>query len=217
MNDDSIMYIQKEQLVKGIAEDIREQSGQLLARNKNLEFSVAELIVGMAIASYRDFPKFFENQKNHLWRHDQSKTINGKIVALIGNGNINKKVKKILNLFPDTQVYSFSKTGSNGAIPIEKLDNVIHKFDIIVVAVPLNDSTTGLISKERLDMMKPGALLINISKGMVIDQEALVESLNNKKIFAAIDQAYPDPLPSDHPLWDCPNIIIMPHVGSNAV
>jgi Phosphoglycerate dehydrogenase and related dehydrogenases len=79
--------------------------------------------------------------------------------------------------------------------------------------VPLSDATTGLVDRDFLASMPDGALLVNVSRGKVVDTEALVEAAGSGRIRAALDVTDPEPLPADHPLWHTPGVLISPHVG----
>jgi len=79
--------------------------------------------------------------------------------------------------------------------------------------VPLTDATRGLVDTGFLARMRDGALLVNVARGGVVDTDALVDALRTGRISAALDVTDPEPLPEDHPLWGCPNLLVSPHVG----
>ncbi len=85
----------------------------------------------------------------------------------------------------------------------------------MILAVPLVDSTRKLVDASFLAAMKDGALLVNVSRGGVIDTDALVEALQDGRIRAALDVTDPEPLPADHPLWSLPGVLITPHLGGD--
>ena len=194
---------------------INEDRG-LDGRNSDTAALTAEFTIGLAIASYRGIPMYLDNQKNHQWIFSQQKSLNGKMIAVIGNGNIGKRMQAIKSFAPRAQVINFSRTGSEGSLIIDKFFTALEKFDIIIVLADLNDSTQNMFNKDVFSKMKDGSLFINMSKGPIVNTMDLVEELHKDRIFAAIDQVDPDPLPVDHPLWDCPNLILTPHVASNA-
>ncbi|NXH23541.1 GRHPR reductase, partial [Bucco capensis] len=102
-----------------------------------------------------------------------------------------------------------------GATYCEKIDDLLQQSDFVLLSVILIPETHKLIGKRELELMKPTATLINISRGLVVDQDALVVALQNKVIKgAALDVTYPEPLPRDHPLLKMKNVIITPHIGS---
>ncbi|KAM6374133.1 LOW QUALITY PROTEIN: putative 2-ketogluconate reductase [Alca torda] len=105
-----------------------------------------------------------------------------------------------------------------GAHYYKKMEDLLPQSDFVMLVVNLTPETHKLIGKKELGLMKPTATLINISRGAVIDQDALVEALQNKVIrAAALDVTYPEPLPRDHPLLKLNNIIITPHIGTATV
>jgi len=116
----------------------------------------------------------------------------------------------------EVQVTSFSKSGTDGALTMDKFDEQLSTFDVIILIVPLNAQTRYLMNASRLAKMKDGAALVNVARGAIVDTEALLAELNSKRIFAALDVTDPEPLPVGHPLWSAPNTIITPHVGGDS-
>jgi phosphoglycerate dehydrogenase-like enzyme len=82
-----------------------------------------------------------------------------------------------------------------------------------VLIVPLTELTRGMVDAAFLARMKDGALLVNVARGQVVDTDALVSELDSGRLCAALDVTDPEPLPGDHPLWRCPNLLVTPHVG----
>jgi phosphoglycerate dehydrogenase-like enzyme len=99
---------------------------------------------------------------------------------------------------------------------ISDLEQMIPTADVIILTVPLNEKTKGLVDARFLALMKQGALLVNVARGPVVETDALVDALNSGKISAALDVTNPEPLPADHPLWDAPNCLITPHLGGES-
>lgn len=194
---------------------INEDHG-LDGRNEDTAALTAEFTIGLAIASYRGIPLYLDNQRNHKWIFSQQKSLNGKMIAVIGNGYIGKKMQAIKSFAPTAKITNFSRTGSLGSLTVDKFFEAVETFDVIIVLAELNDSTRNMFNKDVFSRMKDGSLFINMSKGPIVNTMDLVEELNKDRIFAAIDQVDPDSLPADHPLWDCPNLILTPHVASNA-
>ena len=176
--------------------------------------STAELAVGLTIASLRGFPEFVRNQDKGQWVHKRYQSMNDKKIAVIGYGSIGKTVARNLSGF-DVTVVPFSRSGSDGSLKISDLDQHLPTFDVVILILPLNDESRKMFNKERLARLKDGALLVNVARGGIIDTDALVAELNSGRITAALDVTDPEPLPSGHPLWSAPGVLIAPHVGGN--
>jgi phosphoglycerate dehydrogenase-like enzyme len=140
--------------------------------------------------------------------------MNDKKIAVIGFGSIGKTVARNLSGF-DVTVVPFSRSGSDGALKIADLDKHLPTFDVVILILPLTDESQKMFNKERLALLKDGALIVNVARGGIIDTDALVAELNSGRITAALDVTDPEPLPVGHPLWSVPGVLIAPHVGGN--
>ncbi|NWX73867.1 GRHPR reductase, partial [Alca torda] len=145
-------------------------------------------------------------------------------LGIIGMGSIGYKVAQRARAFNMRILYhnrnrrSKEEEEAVGAHYYKKMEDLLPQSDFVMLVVNLTPETHKLIGKKELGLMKPTATLINISRGAVIDQDALVEALQNKVIrAAALDVTYPEPLPRDHPLLKLNNIIITPHIGTATV
>ncbi|XP_010222832.1 PREDICTED: glyoxylate reductase/hydroxypyruvate reductase-like isoform X2 [Tinamus guttatus] len=145
-------------------------------------------------------------------------------LGIIGMGSIGYKVAQRAKAFEMKILYhnrnrrKMEEEQAVGAHYCEKMDDLLQQSDFVLLVVSLSPETRKLIGKRELGLMKPTATLINISRGAVIDQDALVEALQKKIIrAAALDVTYPEPLPRDHPLLKLNNIIITPHIGTATV
>jgi glyoxylate reductase len=142
----------------------------------------------------------------------------GATLGLVGFGRIGRAMARRAAGFDMRVIYydpqaRGSDTGD--ASPTESLDALLEQADFISLHTPLNDETYHLINAEALIKMKPNAVLINTSRGPVVDMDALHEALKSRRIFAAaLDVTEPEPLPLDHPLFELDNIIITPHIAS---
>lgn len=145
--------------------------------------------------------------------------IHGSTLGIIGMGRIGRQVAKRARAF-DMKVHYFNRRRDEQAeaqlgatyLPFNEL---LSTSDYVMLCCPLSDETCGLIGRAQLAMMKRTAILINISRGPVVDTAALTEALRTKQIYAAgLDVTDPEPLPRDHPLLQLPNLTIAPHLGS---
>ncbi|XP_039926287.1 LOW QUALITY PROTEIN: probable 2-ketogluconate reductase [Hirundo rustica] len=147
--------------------------------------------------------------------------VSGATLGDRGNGTIGYKVAERAKAFEMKILYHTQKfrgkaeeESAVGAVYCKKIDDLLQQSDFVLLAVSLTPQTHKLIGKRELELMKPTTTLINISRGLTVDQDALVEALQNKVIkAAALDVTYPEPLPRDHPLLKLKNVIITPHVG----
>ena len=177
--------------------------------------STAELAVGLAIASRRGFPEFMREQIAGRWSHHRTSALSDSKIGIIGYGSIGKKIAKNLSGF-EVSVTAFTQSGRDGCLTIDQLDAHLPELDIIILILPLSDSSRHLFNAKRLAAMKDGALLINVARGPVVETDALVKELNSGRIFAALDVTDPEPLPAGHPLWSAKNLLLLPHVGGNS-
>ena len=177
--------------------------------------STAELAVGLAISSRRGFPEFMREQIAGNWSHHRTAALSDSKIGIIGFGSIGKKIAQNLSGF-EVSITAFTQSGRDGTVAISELDNHLPTLDIVILILPLSDSSRHMFNAERLAKVKDGALIVNVARGPIIDTDALLTELQAKRIFAALDVTDPEPLPAEHPLWKAPNLIIVPHVGGNS-
>jgi len=177
--------------------------------------STAELAVGLAIASRRGFPEFMREQIAGRWSHHRTSALSDSKIGIIGYGSIGKKIAKNLSGF-EVSITAFTQSGRDGSLTIDQLDAHLPALDIIILILPLSDSSRHLFNAKRIAAMKDGALLINVARGPVVETDALVKELNSGRIFAALDVTDPEPLPAGHALWSAKNLLLVPHVGGNS-
>ena len=139
----------------------------------------------------------------------------GSTLGIIGFGRIGQAVARRGAGFDLRVIYHDpSRESAFGAMPVE-LDALWREFDFISLHVPLTAETRHMVNAETLKKMKPNAVLVNTSRGPVVDSHALYEALKERRIFsAALDVTEPEPLPQDDPLLELPNCIVIPHLGS---
>uniref|UniRef100_A0A8D0GR54 Glyoxylate reductase/hydroxypyruvate reductase n=1 Tax=Sphenodon punctatus TaxID=8508 RepID=A0A8D0GR54_SPHPU len=175
--------------------------------------SARRIVEGCEIAVSSD-TKYFEAD----WLGEE---VTGATLGIIGMGSIGYKVAQRAKAFDMKILYhnrnqrKQEEEQAVGAIYCKKMDDLLQQSDFVMLIVSLTPETHKLIGKRELELMKPTATLINICRGPVVDQDALVHALQNGVIkAAAVDVTYPEPLPRDHPLLKLKNIIITPHIGS---
>jgi len=183
--------------------------------------SVAELTIGFIFA----LSKKLIDLHNNLYQKRQFVSnvgleLHGKILGIVGFGSIGKEVaKRALCLGMRVLVYDPYVEESNlRELGVEKteLDELLRQSDFVSLHVPLNESTRHLIDREKISLMKRTAYLINTARGGVVDEKALAEAFKSGQIAgAALDVFDVEPLPADSPFFDCPNVIMTPHVGAH--
>lgn len=177
--------------------------------------STAELAVGLTIASLRGFPTFMRNQLKGEWIREKRKSLSDSRIGIVGFGSIGHRIKQNLSGFAVTTV-EFTRSGSDGSKKMSELDAELPNLDVVILSMPLNDDSRNLFDANRLAKMKDGALLVNVSRGAVVDTDALVAELNKGRILAALDVTEPEPLPAGHPLWSAKGLLLTPHVGGES-
>ncbi|KAK2855253.1 hypothetical protein Q7C36_007122 [Tachysurus vachellii] len=190
--------------------------------------STADIGMGLMLASARkileghNFSKYHESE--YMPESSLGNDVSGATLGIIGMGRIGFKVAKRAQSFDMRILYHNRNRRTEederavGAVYCEKMEELLQKSDFVMIVVSLSPHTHKLIGTKELAMMKPSSTLINISRGLVVDQDALVDALQKKVIkAAALDVTYPEPLPRDHPLLSLPNVIVLPHIGTHTV
>lgn len=181
--------------------------------------STAELAVTLMLASLRGIPDFVVAQGRSQWLPTQMwPALADKRVLIVGYGAIGHAIARRLTPFEVTitAVASKARTGDDLVPSVHgmvELPTLLPEQDVVVMIVPLTPSTAGMVDREFLAAMAPGALLVNVSRGGVVDTPALLEATSSGRVRAALDVTDPEPLPIDHPLWRTPGVLITPHVG----
>ena len=139
-------------------------------------------------------------------------------LGIVGMGRIGRAIAKRATGFGMEILYSATRRKEDAPGVFVSLDELLSKSDHVIVCVALTAETKSLIGRSELDAMKPSATLINVSRGPVVDTDALVEALSEGTIAAAgLDVTDPEPLPPDHALLELPNCLVVPHIGSASV
>lgn len=179
---------------------------------------MSELVFLQMLALARDFPQMQRNQASHLWKRWPQPLLWGKTIAIVGVGAIAEVLAPRCKAFGMT-VYGVSGTpripnGFDKVFARERLRECAALADFLVLIVPHSSETENLVNAAVLQNMKPTAFLINVARGGVLDEAALVSALRDKRIAgAALDVFRQEPLPADHPLWQEDRLIITPLVG----
>jgi phosphoglycerate dehydrogenase-like enzyme len=182
---------------------------------------VAEHAMALLLALGRRIPEILAQQREHRW--DRSietglRSLDGQCLAVVGFGGIGRQVAKRARGFGMT-ILGVSRRGAVHALADEMfaatdMASALRRADAVVIGVPLSDDTHHLFDDAAFASLKPGAFLINVSRGGLVDSEALLRALRPGGLAgAALDVTEPEPLPPTSPLWAHPAIIVSPHLG----
>ena len=185
--------------------------------------AIAEFVIGRLLQERKRFRELEELQRTHTWDPLYGSELAGATVGLIGLGAINAAVAARLVAFGVT-VLASRRSARPGAsapdvdelFPPDQLHAMLSRCDTVVSAVPETPETIGLIDAAAIAAMKPGAFFCNVGRGTLLDEDALIDALRTGHLRgAALDVASLEPLPSDHPLWDAPNLYLSYHCSSS--
>lgn len=189
--------------------------------------AVSELTIALILALYRHLIPLHNSLVQGKWERqlyiDETYEINGKTVGLIGCGNIGRLVAKKVQAFGANVAY-YDKTRLSPDIEKElnikyaEMDELVSQSDIISLHLPAAPETKGMVDEKFFAQMKPNAILINTSRGSIINENDLYKALKNRKILGAgLDSFAQEPPAANNPLFELDNIIVTPHVGGNTV
>lgn len=182
--------------------------------------STAELAVGLAIARLRGIDEFARNQATGTWAPQRNDSLADRRVLVLGYGRIGQAIEARLVPFECdvVRVARTARTLDDGRVvhAMDELPDLLPTVDVVILIVPASPETVGLVDAGFLARMKRGALLVNVARGPVVVTDDLVAALRAGQVRAALDVTDPEPLPSGHPLWTAPGVLISPHVGGNS-
>lgn len=183
---------------------------------------VSEQTMALLLALTRRLPVFFRAQQAKDFTRRATGDLHGKTVAIIGFGGNGHRLAQVLQPFRVKVIavdqHDQPKPATIEALlPAERLDEALQVADVTILAVPLTPKTRGLFSAQRFLAMKKGSLLVNVARGQVVRETALIEALENGRLAGAgLDVTEVEPLPASSPLWEHPNVLITPHVGAQS-
>ncbi|MGH3446951.1 MAG: D-2-hydroxyacid dehydrogenase [Nocardioidaceae bacterium] len=182
---------------------------------------LAEFAAAAILHFVRDIPRLQRDQRNHHWERYESGQLAGRTVTIVGLGSVGKRLASLCQAL-NADVVGIVRTGSEHrhepGITIrttEDLDGVLSATDILILCCPLTEHTRNLIDADRLALLSSTAIVVNLARGLVIDEDALIARLADRRIgAAALDVFSHEPLAPESPLWDMPNVLISPHSAS---
>jgi len=186
---------------------------------------MAEHAVLLMLALARHFPAYLKNQQQHIWRREGQEwpPLHGHTVAILGLGSSGGNLARVCKAGFGMRVLGLSRTARahphvDQPFDQSELLSMLPQADFVVLCLPNTPQTKGIIDAAALAAMKPGAYLVNVARGALIDEAALGAALRAGKIAGAgLDVTSEDPIPKESALWDLPNTIITPHVAVESV
>ncbi|WP_327633797.1 D-2-hydroxyacid dehydrogenase [Kribbella sp. NBC_00482] len=183
---------------------------------------IAEYVLGAVIANAKDSLRSFDLQRGRRWQHRETRSVLGAKALVVGTGAIGRETARLLRAAglevrgagrvargddPD-----FGEIVASSNLPAEA-----GWADHLVIAAPLTAATRGLVDTAVLGAMRPGAHLVNVARGPIVDETALLAAVRGGRIAATLDVFDDEPLPPDHPFWDAPNVTVTAHMSGDVI
>ncbi|MFF0018809.1 D-2-hydroxyacid dehydrogenase [Streptomyces sp. NPDC005374] len=178
---------------------------------------IAEYVAALVLTMAKDLPRTLELQREGAWRHRESQRVAGTRACVVGSGPIGRAIAATLKALGITTalVGRRPRTGIHGP---DDIDRLMARADWVIAAAPLTAETHGMFDARRFGMMQPSARFINIGRGQLVVEDALVEAVSKRWIAgAALDVFDTEPLPPESPLWQVPGLIVSPHMSGDTI
>jgi phosphoglycerate dehydrogenase-like enzyme len=198
-------------------EAIRDREGVRLTNAAGVHAEpIAQYVLAYMLQRVKRIPVHAESQRNHQWQPIGGGELTNLTCGIVGLGGIGAAVARLAKAF-GMQVLATKRTpvddpNVDRLLSPDELPTLLRDSDFVVLALPMSEETRGLIGADELALMRERAVLINVARGGVLDEPALIEALSERRIGGAVlDVASQEPLPEDSPLWDLPNCVVTPH------
>jgi len=185
--------------------------------------AIAEYVLGLMLLFAKDLGRTVDLQRRHIWRHRDTEHLRGQTVLVVGAGGIGRAVARLAHC-AGMRVLAVARTARAGdpdlgrVAAVRDLPAVLGEADYVVIAAPLTAETRSLFGDAEFARMKRTARLINVGRGAIVDEGALLRALRSKRIAgAALDVFEQEPLPKNHPFWGEPGLIVSPHMSGDFV
>lgn len=201
--------------------------GVLVSNTRGVQAKpIAEHVLACVLALAKQLPFVFEQQRQARWAQNDFAgdrlpwLLRGRTLGLIGVGTIGEEIARLATAF-GMHVIATRRRPDLGqsthvaeVLPTSSLDILLQRSDVLVIAAPLTPETEELIGADEIARLKPGAVLVNVGRARILQTDALIEALRSGHLSGAALDVFPkEPLPPDHPLWTCPNVILTPHTS----
>lgn len=184
---------------------------------------LAEFVFLGLLSHYKQRRHLDIEQQAHRWHRFCGDGLANKVLAVIGAGGVGRQIMalgrafgmRVVALASPGSSRTAAELGADEIYPAAKLHDMLAVTDALVLSVPHTPDTEGMIDRQAIAALKPGTVLVNVARGQVIDENAMIEALASRHIaFAALDVFAVEPLPENSALWDMPNVLISPHSAS---
>jgi phosphoglycerate dehydrogenase-like enzyme len=196
--------------------------GEVVVTNTRgvFERPVAEFVLALLLLFAKDLPRTLELQRRREWRQRRTELVRGRRVLIVGAGHIARELAPLAR-GADMEVDVVGRTACAGDAVlgtvhgVADIDALLPQADDVVLALPLTSETRRFLDADRIGRIRRGARIVNIGRGALIDDEALIGALRDGRIAAAgLDAFDPEPLPPDHPYWGMEQVVVCPHMSS---
>jgi phosphoglycerate dehydrogenase-like enzyme len=177
--------------------------------------SVTELALALAISALRHVPQAADELRRGGWSQPKGSLLSGKTVGIVGYGSAGRDLASLLQPFECRVLAADVRRIDEPDVDNLRLDELLAEADVVFLHVTLDDSTRGLLDRRRLELMKPGAVLVNTARGGLVDEQVLAELLREKRLAAAAFDVFALEPPGDSALLALPNFLGTPHIGGS--
>lgn len=202
--------------------ELRDSEVVLTSARGVFDRPVAEWAIASVLVLAKDLHTTIALQRQGVWKHRETEPVAGRHLLVIGAGGIGRHVARLARaLGMDVTLVAREAREDPDAGPVlgvEDLDAALPGAEFVVMAAPLTEQTRGLLDRRRLGLLRTGARVVNVGRGALVDQRALVAALESGQVGgAALDVFIEEPLPAGDPLWAMPNVIVSPHMSGDVV
>ncbi len=184
---------------------------------------LAEFCLLGLLAFTRDLPRLRSDQTDRHWDHYPVSELRGRTLLILGLGAIGAEVARLAKAF-DMHTIGINRSGATTSPDVDEIHPrrallaLLERADAVVITLPHTSETSGLFDAAAVARLKPGSILVNVGRGAVVDESALIEALREHRLRgAALDVFATEPLPRDSPLWELPNVLISPHTAALSI
>ena len=200
------------------------RSGNVILSNSSGAYglTISEHVIMTLLEILRRKPEYNDLISQKKWtRGLPMRSIYGSRIGLLGTGNIGQECAKRLRSFGPAEIIGINQSGRNPdglmdrVVTVDRMTEVLPKVHILILSLPKTDATFHILDAQKMYRLRDGAVIINVGRGTCIEQAALLQHLQAGRLYAGLDVFETEPLPKDDPIWDCPNVVLTPHVSGD--